>query len=215
MIIHEVEQGSQKWLELRAMVPTASEFSKILTPTGKPSAQAKSIARLCAAGMLGIVEEDRVNTWAMERGKELESQARLYYAAQFGPVHKVGLITDDEIERATCGCSPDSLVGEDGVIEIKCNKLDIFLGILEKNEVPTEHLPQIQGALMITERKWCDFVAYHPGLPLFVKRVYPDLEYQAKLRAGIAEVIRQRNEFFQKYLSPGESQEVEEIEIPF
>jgi hypothetical protein len=82
-------------------------------------------------------------------------------------------------------------VGDDGVLEIKTKLAHLQLEVLDKGAVPAEHVAQCQGALWVTQRKWLDFVSYWPGLPLFIKRVYPDVEYIAKLETAVQEFIQE------------------------
>lgn len=112
---------------------------------------------------------------AMERGTLDEPYARAAYAEHHAPVAEVGFITSEFPE--TLGYSPDGLVGEEGLIEIKSRNQKIQLRTLLKDEVPAENMAQIQTGLLVTGRKWCDYVSYCGGMPLHVKRVYPDHEW--------------------------------------
>jgi predicted phage-related endonuclease len=98
------------------------------------------------------------------------------------------------VHTGLIGCSPDSLVGEDGLLEIKTKMAHIQLDVLLKDQVPTEHMAQLQGALLVTNRTWVDFVSYWPNLPLFVKRVYRDQEYLNKLTDALCEFNAELNE---------------------
>jgi hypothetical protein len=120
--------------------------------------------------------EGFTNYW-MQRGHELEPLARKYYEFESGnKVDQCGLILTDEQD---CGASVDGLVGDDGTVEIKCLKRINHVRIVLAGEVPKDYIPQIQGGLMITERAWCDFVAFHPEAPVdgYIIRVERDEPY--------------------------------------
>lgn len=129
------------------------------------------------------------NFW-MERGHELEPDARAWYEFVTGrTVRTCGLILTDDQQ---VGASVDGLVEDDGEVEIKCLKRTNHMAIVLANEVPEEHIPQIQGQLYVTGRAWCDFIAYHPLAPVpgFVKRVERDEVYIARLKQGLAQFNR-------------------------
>lgn len=171
MIHHDVVQGTEAWLQLRAGIPTASQFHKILTPkTRKLSAQADDyLYKLVAERVLGrYLEETRSFYWA-ERGKELEDQARAFYEAQKGvDTTVIGFVTNDD---RTVGASPDRLVGEDGLLEIKCPSPQVHMSYLLDEPVSADYWLQVQGQLWVAEREWCDVVSYHPELSGIIIRV--------------------------------------------
>lgn len=178
MIIHDVGQGSIDWLRLRLGIPTASDFSSIITPTGKPSAQAEEYANyLLAEKMLGYQVEDFTGTKWTERGQEIEHNAVHYYEFQNSiNVQKVGFVTDD---GHTMGCSPDRLIGDDGLLEIKCLKANTHVGMLLSQTPDPKHKPQLQGQLYITGRQWMDIEYFHPELSSLIVRVGRDEPYIA------------------------------------
>ena len=184
MIIHNVEQNSDKWEKIRLGIPTASTFGQITTSTGKASTQAgKCMNLLLAEWMAGEpVESWRGNKWT-ERGHELESEARTYYEMINGvDVNQVGFITNDE---ETAGMSPDGLVGEDGGLEIKCPSPGIHVSYLLANKVPAIYIPQIQGSMWLSDRDWWDFMSYHPLIEKMVIRVHRDGKYISVLANAI------------------------------
>jgi hypothetical protein len=120
-----------------------------------------------------------------ERGHTLESDARELYSFDTAePVITVGFVRRRTL-AGLVGCSPDALVGADGLLEVKTKLAHLQIEVLAKDELPTEHVAQCQGALWVTQRKWLDFVSYWPGLPLFIKRVYPDPEYIEALELAV------------------------------
>lgn len=185
MIIHDVEQGSQAWLDLRVGVATASQFDQIITPkTQKPSASmAKYAYKLLAEKALGQSLDDASSMW-MERGKELEPEARAWYELTQGvDVRQVGFITSDD---GLVGCSPDGLVGEDGGLEIKCPSATVHMGYL-LGGVEDAYKCQVQGGLWVTGRAWWDFLSYCPGLPPVLLRFTRDAGFIASLESAMGE----------------------------
>lgn len=184
MIIHEVAQGTTEWLELRAGIPTASEFSRILTPTGKPSKSAEPyMHELLAERLLHQPLDTFTSSW-MERGTALEDEAAKYYAFQMEvQPAKVGFITTDD---GRAGVSPDRLVGDEGLLEIKVPAPGTHVRYLLFKPVDRVYFPQLQGQLWVTGRKWLDILSYCPGLPEAQIRVERDDDYIEKLSGEIA-----------------------------
>lgn len=164
MIIHrDIEQGTPEWHQLRLGIPTASEFDKIITSGGKPSTQADAYAnRLLAEIIVGQpVETFKKSAW-MERGNELEPEAAAYYEMTNGiDTEKVTFVTDDE---RTMGASPDRLVGDDGLLELKCPAPHTQIDYILNGKLDRDYWPQVQGQLYVTKRKWVDLVSYYPGM---------------------------------------------------
>jgi hypothetical protein len=119
----------------------------------------------------------------MERGQEMEAEARAAYAflADVEP-ELVGFIRNGD-----AGASPDSLVGANGLVEIKTKLPHLHLDALLLDRLPPEHVAQVQGQLWIAEREWVDFVSYWPKLRPFVKRVHRDEPYIASLKVAVQE----------------------------
>ena len=188
MIILDVKQGSLAWQRARLGIPTASEFSKIITPGGKLSASRKDyIGTLLAQWALGEEEDSFQDEW-IERGKLLEPEARDYYAFhRDAEVRTIGFAYRDENREV--GCSPDGLVGDDGALELKCPKAATHLRWLAIGEVPREHAMQVQGQIWVTGRQWVDFMSYHPGLPPLIVRAAPDAVLQSVFNLQVEEFI--------------------------
>jgi len=196
MIILDFEQRSPEWYAARCGIPTASEFSKLITSKGEPSKSLEGYA-LTLAGELFAGEPLEVwegNQWT-ERGKELEGEAiHLYEFANDFKVESVGFVTTDD---RLAGCSPDGLVGEDGMVEIKClkpeNHISAILYYEKHGKCPTTYIQQVQGQMLICERKWCDLIFYHPKLPMLTIRQEPDDKLWDALNQGITDVITERD----------------------
>jgi hypothetical protein len=181
-IYHALAQRTPEWFFLRAGRPTASEFHRIVTPTGKLSTQSLDyMHRLLAELMLGRPLEDDLRTPYMDRGTELEDAGiSAYEFARDCETQPGGFITDD---LGRYGCSPDRLIGDDGDLEMKIPAANTHIGyLLNSAELEKEKGPQVQGRLLIHGRKWVDLVSFHPELPLVVRRVYPNEKYIAILR---------------------------------
>lgn len=179
----DIEQGTDEWHALRRGVITASTIGKLVTATGKPANNATSRAQLLQLLAERITGESEPSFYNddMARGHLLEPLARGIYAEHFEQVMECGFVTAG-FDGVTIGYSPDGLVGDDGLIEIKAPRRNTHLRSLLTDEVPTEYLLQVQTGLSVTGRAWCDFISYAPGLPLFRKRCVPD-------RAVIAQLI--------------------------
>jgi len=181
-------QGSDAWLAARCGILSASETKKIITPTLKVANNGETRAHayeIAFQRISGYVEPHYVSD-AMLRGTEDEAYARAAYAQHYAPVTETGFVTSDRL-GFVMGWSPDGLVGDDGAIECKsrCGKYQVQT--IAENEVPDEYQIQIQTALLVSERKWVDFISYCAGLPVFVKRVEPNPEMQeAIIAAAIA-----------------------------
>ncbi|NCD17904.1 MAG: hypothetical protein EOL91_11480 [Actinobacteria bacterium] len=195
MIINNCEQGSDEWFAVRCGVPTASNFEKIITTKGEPSKQAlKYMYQLAGESVTGVKEETYQNS-AMLRGVEMEAEARSFYElVNDVSVEQVGFCLHDD----GFGCSPDGLVGTDGLIEIKCPSLAVSVGYLLDGGLPTDYFQQVQGQLLVTGRKWCDFISYYPGLKPLIIRVEPDKEFIEKLHNELKTFCKNLNQTITK-----------------
>ena len=187
--ILEAEQGTQEWLDARLGRPSASQFYKLITTSGKPSASADDyISEMIAERITGESEPIYVNEW-MQRGTELEPEARATYEFIHGvDVKEVGFILDDSGEF---GCSPDGLVGDDGGVEFKCPAPKNHIAWSRKGVCPSKHYAQVQGCLYITGREWWDFMSYHPDMKPFIVRVERNEEFIEKLAEQISLAVEE------------------------
>lgn len=183
MQIVDVTQGTPEWLAARAGIPTASMFATVMA-RGKGAEASKTRAtymRKLAGEIITGEPMDSFSNAHMERGQVMESEARDAYAF----LHDASPELVGFIRSGDKGCSPDSLVGPVGMVEIKTKLPHLQIEVLERGELPPEHKAQCQGALWVAEREWIDFVSYWPKLPLFVKRVYRDEDYIAALSDAV------------------------------
>ena len=173
-IVTDIEQGTTEWLALRLGIVTASELDCLLVsgkhPTGFGVAAFTYMDQLIGERITEEAAELPFQTKATIRGHEQEGVAQsLYEAREEVNIHKVGIILNHNI-----GYSPDGLVGNDGLIEIKSKLPKFQVGVILAGEIPKEHVAQCQGGLWASDREWIDFISYWPGMPLFVKRAYRD-----------------------------------------
>jgi hypothetical protein len=189
MIVHDVQQGSEEWHQIRLARPTASNFAKILTkPQKKADREAGAMSRTAFSYMADCFTEwvllepvDGPTSPWMERGQRQEADALDHYRAFLAPsgaeVQPVGFVTLDADPLAP-GCSPDALVGEDGGLELKILAAKNHTKIMfEPERFLAEHWAQVQGGLWITGRQWWHLIAWNPVLPPVVHRVEPDAGY--------------------------------------
>lgn len=176
----QMEQRTPEWYEARRGIVTASELGRLLTPTLRLAQNATSrgsMLTLAAERITGRVEETYPSR-DMERGILDEPLARQAYAEHYGvDVVEVGFMVRD-IGAAKIGYSPDGLVGEDGLIEIKSRLPKVQIATVLDDAVPAENMAQLQAGLWVSGRAWIDYISYSGGLPLYVKRVLPDPEWQ-------------------------------------
>jgi hypothetical protein len=194
MKIYEFEQGTPEWHEIRCGIPTASCFDQIVTTKGDPSKQrTKYMYKLAGERLAGKAEESYQNG-PMLRGKELEAEARsLYQIIKDLPVKTVGFCLADGY-----GASPDSLVGENGGLEIKCPIMSTHVGYLLENRMPTDYFQQVQGNLLVTGREWWDFVSYYPAIRPLIVRIERDEVFIRALKAELTNFCQNLDEIVEK-----------------
>lgn len=183
MLIVDCIQGTPEWHAARLGLPTASEFKTIVAvkKDAKDKLTRQTYMRKLAGEIITGIPMENYKNEHMERGHEQEDEARSLYAfMQDCDPQRVGFI-----RKGDTGCSPDSLIAENGGLEIKTALPHIQIERLEKNELPSEHRLQVQGCLWITGRDWWDFVSYSPKLPLFVKRIPRDEQAIKDIAAAV------------------------------
>jgi len=192
-----IEQGTPEWHDIRRGVLTSTAIRTLITPTGRLADNDKTRAHFyeVAAQRITGRTEDSYLSFDMMRGHVEEILARDLYSHVYEPVTECGFITNDSLGFAV-GYSPDGLVGDDGIIEIKSAKAKIQVQRIADGVIPTEHIAQVQTGLWVTGRKWCDFISYSNGMAMMVVRVNADPAYHALIEqaaqafeAKVAEVI--------------------------
>lgn len=209
-----MEQGSDEWFAARLGKVTGSCFQKVLS--GKQTAATYKL-ELISERLTGQ-SAPQVNSKALDWGHEWEAKARLQYSMHLldnsddraAKITEVGFV--DHPDVAGAGCSPDGLVGDDGVLEIKCPYTQKnHLRTLMTGKVPREYIAQCQGAMWVLGRTYCDFVSYHPmfdaGMDLCIVRLERDERYIADLcksvQSFLDEIESEITELRERYCNVG------------
>jgi hypothetical protein len=180
-------QGTDEWLEARRGIVTASVVGQLVTAkTIKPADNDYSRA------LTTLLAAERITGWSdpvyvsndMLRGTLDEPIARGIYAEHYAPVTEVGFMVRDDWGWPI-GYSPDGLVGDDGLIEIKSRRQKKHLATILADEIPLENVAQIQAGLLVSGREWCDYVSFCGGLPLWTKRAHPDPRWFDAILAAV------------------------------
>jgi len=200
VIISDVIQGTDAWLSERAGRPTSSNFSRILTATGKRSTQRNAYLYKLAGERVTGNTEDGYKGASMQRGNELEPSARQFYQMKTGSkVDEVGLCFPDEDKKYSC--SPDGIILEDKKgLEIKCPELSAATEYLYKGKLPTKYVVQVQGSMLVTGYEAWDFMSYYPGMRPLMLQVEPDIKFQATLKDAVLEFCHELEEIVNQIL---------------
>ena len=194
MKIYNFEQKTEEWLRIRLGKLTASNAHPIKV-NGKGL---ETLAKQKAIEEITMAVPEQYTNNDIERGNELEPMARSCYELDKGiKVIEVGFVELNE----NVGCSPDGLIGKDGLIEIKCpNDQNYFEAIVEGKFYPC-YVSQCQFQMMVTNRKWNDLTFYNPNfdIPIFIKRIERDEKYIEDIKKGLERGIELKQEFIKKY----------------
>lgn len=198
MRVIDCEQGSPEWKAARCGKVSASRLDAVMAK-GKGSAPSATrtgyMGELIAEVLTGVKHEGYSNA-DMDRGVEMEPAALKAYEFAMGdfPV-KVGFVLHPTIDDA--GASPDGLVGERGLVQIKCPRTHTHIEYLTRGEVPAEYVKQMCWECVCTEREWCDFVSFDPRMPkelqLFVVRYTPTAALMAEQEQAVREFLAERD----------------------
>lgn len=202
-----MEQGSKEWLQARAGRVTASRVADIVakTKSGPAASRANYMAQLICERLTGSPVEG-FKSAAMQWGTDMEPLARAAYEDRHGVlVVETGFVPHPTLAMA--GASPDGLVGEDGLVEIKCPETATHLDTLLSGSVPGRYEIQMLWQMACTGRAWCDFVSFDPRLPvnmqLFVARVARDekrlAEISKEVEAFLGELDLKIQKLTEKY----------------
>jgi YqaJ-like viral recombinase domain len=194
-------QGSEEWLAARRGIVTASVVGQLITAsTLKVASNDYSralTASLVAERITGHTDPVFV-TSDMLRGTLDEPIARAIYAEHYAPVDETGFMVRDEGDWRL-GFSPDGLVGTDGLLEIKSRRAKKQLTTILNDTVPAENVGQLQAGLLVTGREWIDYVSFSGGMPLYVKRVYPDQRWFDAIIAAVTTFEQTAAEMVERY----------------
>lgn len=194
--MRDLVQGTAEWHEVRLGKVTASRVADVIakTKTGPAASRKNYEAQLIAERLTGEKTDSFTNP-AMQWGNDTEAEARAAYSFHMDvDVEEVGFVVHPRIEDS--GASPDGLVGDDGLVEIKCPNTATHIETLLSGKIPAKYRTQMMWQMACTERAWCDFVSFDPRLPerqrLFIQRVDRDAEVieglQAEVVAFLAEI---------------------------
>ena len=196
--MEQIDQGSEAWFQARLGKATGSRIADIIakTKTGYSTSRENYMAQLVCERMTQKVAESYSNS-AMAWGTETEPLARAAYEVETGyVVDQIGFVDHPFI--AMTGASPDGLIENSGMIEIKCPNTATHIETLLSEKVPTKYLTQMTWQMCCTGRHWTDFVSYDPRMPenlqLFIKRVEYDPKYAAELEQEVIKFLDEVDE---------------------
>lgn len=203
----EIEQGSEEWFQQRCGKFTGSRFVDALAKSktnGKPLKARQDLIWTVVAERIQGYQESGLSSYSLRWGQDVEPLARTAYELQTGYfVEQKGFIVHPKYDFV--GISPDGLVDDDGLIEIKSPKSPEIHLQRWIDGVPTEYLPQVQGAMWVTSRKWCDFISYDPDTDerfrLLIIRVARDDKYIAELEAEILAAEVEAQSLYQQLMT--------------
>jgi hypothetical protein len=205
-IFEDIEQGSEAWHRARMGIPTASDFKTVLACGKDGGGNATSVTRkrymrvLAVEIVTGEPRENYENGF-MARGRAWEPEARELYALAYGAEpYGVGFVLNRD---KGVGYSPDSFLGDNGLLEIKTGT-DAMIDVIERDVFPAEFMLQCQGGLYVTGREWIDLCLYWPGMPLVVKNAHRDEDCIAKIAAGVEKFNAELYELVMKIRGYGE-----------
>ena len=191
--MHSMDQGTAEWFAVRLGKATASKIVDIMATvkSGEAAGRKNYRAQLVAERLSGSAAETFTNA-AMQWGTDTEAAAREAYEKEMlVGVKEVGFVDHETIPMS--GASPDGLVGDDGLVEIKCPNTATHIDTLQGQNVPPKYIKQMQWQMACTGRKWCDFVSYDPRMPesmaLYVHRVERDDKLIAEMEAAVTEFL--------------------------
>jgi putative phage-type endonuclease len=195
MLPQDIEQGTEAWMNCRLGKVTASKIADVMarTKTGYSASRANYAAQLVTERLTGRREEGFTNA-AMQWGTDTEPQARAMYELETGStVVECGFFDHRTIHMT--GASPDGLVGDKGLVEIKCPNSATHIATLRGEPIPDKYIKQMQWQMACTGRDWCDFASFDPRLPdamqLHVQRVTRDDALIAEMEAAVFEFLRE------------------------
>lgn len=204
-MLHELPdlvQGTDEWHAQRRGLVTASVVGQLVTAkTLKPASNETSrglTALLVAERITGHTDPTYLSD-DMIRGVEDEPRARMKYSEHHAPVRETGFMVRDDW-GFKIGYSPDGLVSDDGLIEVKSRRQKVHLATILADEVPAENVAQLQCGLLVSGRDWIDYVSYCGGMPLYVKRILPDPRWAEAIVAAVEQFEKTSEQMVSDYL---------------
>ena len=200
MIIHNIQQRSEAWYSAKCGLVTSTRF-KSLCAKETTDAYRDLVTNIACEIITGKMEETYSNA-LMEQALELEPEARIEYEILMDTkIKTVGFITPDEDNKyhGWIGDSPDGLIDNEGVLEIKCPLARTHFEYIEANKLPVEYRHQVQGHLFVTGFEYCDFMSFVPGMKAFITRVLPDQELFAEFETRLDKLMIQVLEKLETY----------------
>jgi hypothetical protein len=194
-ILPDLEQGSEEWYDQRRGMVTASAVGRLITPsTIKPASnvETRSLTALLVAERITGYTDPTYMSNDMWQGREDEPRAVEKYSETYEPVTTVGFMVRDDLHlgddkrRFSIGYSPDGLVGEHGLVEVKSRRQKQQLQTVLSDEVPPENMAQLQCGLLVSGRDWIDYVSYCGGMPMWTKRVSPQDDWFEAILTAVA-----------------------------
>ena len=186
-IMNDLVQGTEEWLAARRGIVTASVVGQLITP-----AKVAPAANDTSRGLIAALAAERITGWSEEtpmssdvwRGVMDEPVARAHYAEHHAPVTETGFMVLER-DGIRLGYSPDGLVGDDGLIEIKSRRAKTHLTTILTDAVPAANMAQLQCGLLVSGREWIDYVSWCGGMPMHVIRVHPDPRWFDVITAAV------------------------------
>lgn len=193
-----IEQNTEAWLKLRRGVITASNISKILTPARLTISKSTGYLYQFCRQSVDDMPFGHFSTKHTDRGHIEEALALEIYGQKRGEIKKCGFIENTN-HGFTIGCSPDALVGEDGGVQVKSFTPDNQFGNIVDDSIDAAHMLQVQMELLVSERKWWDFIHQSSGTHQIVTRVYPLPDVHEKIKAACADFYERVNQALDRY----------------
>lgn len=190
---YDMQQQTEEWYAAKLGMFSGSDFHIFL---GASKGKEDKLWEKLAERRYQDSDAEEFLGFYTERGKDLEHEARRIYSAVYETeVKEVGLVEDNEYFPGYVVCSPDGLVGEDGIIEIKCLVAKYVTQYTEGKHsedfyIKPEYKTQVQFNLLVTQRDWCDFIYYHPRAGLRVQRIYKDPKAQEEILKALKECVK-------------------------
>lgn len=204
-MLHELPdliQGTDEWHAQRRGLVTASVVGQLVTAkTLQPASNETSrglTALLVAERITGHTDPTYLSD-DMLRGIEDEPRAREKYSEHHAPVRETGFMVRDDW-GFKIGYSPDGLVRDDGLIEVKSRRQKVHLATILADDVPPENVAQLQCGLLVSGRDWIDYVSYCGGMPLYVKRVLPDPRWAEAIVVAVEQFEKASEQMVSDYL---------------